>query len=51
MFSSLAIAAIVCVFLVGTALVVVLAGRAGAGRTGGTIANILYDAEQQKKTR
>jgi hypothetical protein len=51
MFSTLAVAAIICVFVVGTALVVALAARAGAGRTGGTIARVLYDAEQQEKTR
>jgi hypothetical protein len=50
MFSSLAVAAIICVFVVGTALVVALAARAGAGRTG-TIARVLYDAEHQEKTR
>lgn len=51
MFSSLAVAGMICVFLVGIALIVALAARAGAGRTGGTIARVLYDAEHSEKAR
>lgn len=39
-------------FLVGTAIVVALAFRtAGAARTDGSIARVLYDAEHPEKTR
>jgi hypothetical protein len=51
MFSSLAIAVIVC-FLVGTAIVVALAVRAAGGdRSGGSIARVLYDAEHSTRIR
>lgn len=50
MVSSLTLAVIVC-FVVGTAIVIGLAFKAGAGRTGGSIARVLYDAEHPEKTR
>jgi hypothetical protein len=50
MFSSLGLAVIVC-FLIGTAIVVALAVKSGTGRTGSTIARVLYDAEHPEKTR
>jgi hypothetical protein len=49
-FSSLTLAVIVC-FVVGTAIVVALTVRAGAGRTSGTIARVLYDAEHPERRR
>jgi hypothetical protein len=50
MLSSLTLAVVVC-FVAGTAIVVALAVRAGAGRAGGSIARVLYDAENPEKTR
>jgi hypothetical protein len=50
MFSSLTLAVMIC-FAVGTAIVVALVVRAGAGRTSGTIARVLYDAEHPEKVR
>jgi hypothetical protein len=48
MLSSLALATIVC-FLIGIAVVVALKGA--GGRTDGTIARVLYNAEHPEKRR
>lgn len=50
MFSSLGLAVLVC-FLTGTAIVIALAVRAGGfRRAGGSIAQVLYEAEHPGKS-
>lgn len=51
MFSSLGLAVLVC-FLGGTAVVITIALRAArGGRSGGSIAQVLYNVEHPEKTR
>lgn len=50
MLSSLSLAVMVC-FATGVAIVIALAVRGGAGRTGPTIARVLYDTEHPEKLR
>ena len=50
MFSVLGLATVLC-FLIGIAIVVALTVRAGAGRTDGSIARVLYEAEHPETRR
>ena len=49
MLSLLGLATVVC-FLVGVAVILAFTVRAGAGRSDGSIARILYEAEQRETT-